>query len=214
MGKLRVLILDFDGVVIEYNSVKGEAFRWLFGQFPEHLDAMLRFHEEHVSASRFVKFDHLLKLLGREKDTVLRENLANQFSERVFEEITKVPMVYGSEELLRELRPHMPIYLASVTPEPELLEILNRRRLSQWFTGVYGCPPWTKPDAIRAILAREAAPCDAALLVGDSAGDQLAAQEAGIRFVARDSGLPFAAPTPPRFPDLHSVLKYLHESFS
>lgn len=213
MGKLRVLILDFDGVVIESNSVKSEAFRWLFGQFPEHRDAMLRFHEENVSASRFVKFDHLLKLLGREKDSALRDELAVKFSSRVFDEIVRVPLVPGSEELLRTFLSKVPIYLASVTPEPELLEILSRRKLSHWFSGVYGCPPWTKADAIRAILANEGATKNEALLVGDSAGDQRAAQDTGIHFVARDSGLPFASPSPRTFPDLHAVLKYLRVTF-
>jgi hypothetical protein len=40
------------------------------------------------------------------------------------------------------------------------------------------------------------------LFIGDSAGDQRAALEAGVEFIARDSGLPFDAPRPRAFPDL------------
>lgn len=213
MDILRVLILDFDGVVIESNAVKTEAFAWLFQQFPEHASAMMRFHEMNISASRFVKFDHLLKLLGRENDSSLRQHLAAKFSGRVFEEIIKVPMVSGSEEFLRAFLSKVPIYLASVTPEPELHEILNRRNLTHWFSGVFGCPPWTKADAIRMILAKECASTNDVLLIGDSSGDQSAAQETGIHFLARDSGLPFLSPHPPLFPDLHAILKYLQKTF-
>lgn len=213
MDKLRVLILDFDGVIIESNAVKTEAFRWLFQEFPEHATAMMRFHETNISASRFVKFDHLLKLLGRENDASLRNDIATKFSGRILNEVTKVPMVAGSEEFLRTLWKKIPIYLASVTPEPELHQILNRRNLSHWFCGAYGCPPWTKADAIRAILVKEGTSTNDALLIGDSSGDQRAALETNIHFLARDSGLPFLSPPPQLFPDLHAILKYLQETF-
>jgi beta-phosphoglucomutase-like phosphatase (HAD superfamily) len=38
------VILDFDGVVLESNAVKTEAFRDVFARFPEHAEAMMDFH--------------------------------------------------------------------------------------------------------------------------------------------------------------------------
>jgi beta-phosphoglucomutase-like phosphatase (HAD superfamily) len=55
VSALRVLILDFDGVVIESNDVKKEAFQRVFARFPEHAEAMMAFHHAHVSLSRFAK---------------------------------------------------------------------------------------------------------------------------------------------------------------
>jgi len=209
MSALRVLILDFDGVVIESNDVKTEAFRKVFARFPEHAEAMMTFHHAHVSVSRFAKFEHLLRLIGKTGDTAFMAEIAADFSSRVLHAMEAVPLVLGAETLLRSLTPLLPVYLASVTPAEDLDVILTRRGLKHWFRDVYGCPPWTKPDAIRDLLAHEGVNPDEALLIGDSAGDQRAAQITGVKFLARDSGLSFDSPAPLIFTGLHEITHYL-----
>ena len=59
LNSLQVLILDFDGVVIESNAVKTHAFEKVFARFPEYAEVMMAFHHAHVSVSRFAKFDYL-----------------------------------------------------------------------------------------------------------------------------------------------------------
>jgi len=208
---ILVLILDFDGVVIESNAVKTEAFQHVFARFPEHAEAMMAFHHAHVSLTRFAKFEHLLALMGRADDTALLADIAADFSQRVLQGMNAVPMVGGAETFLRKVTPLLPVYLASVTPAGELAKILTQRGLTHWFRDVYGCPPWTKQDAIRDVLAREGVKSAEALLIGDSAGDQLAAQMTGVNFLARDSGLSFDAPVPLTFPDLNGITKHIEE---
>ena len=193
-GKLRALVLDFDGVIIESNDAKTEGFRHVFSQFPEIAEEMVAYHLAHISDSRFSKFDHLLERLGRAGDAALRDELAAEFSRRTIESIGRVPFVPGAESFLRELAPRVPLYLASVTPEDDLATILERRNLRRWFRAVYGCPPWTKVEALRDVIQRESCSPAEVLLIGDSAGDQRAAVEAGVEFIARDSGLAFESP--------------------
>lgn len=207
--KLRVVILDFDGVVLESNSAKTQAFVDVFARFPEHSSAMMVFHEANVSASRFVKFAHLLERLGRAGDERLGADLAAEFSRRTLERMSAIPFVVGAELFLSEITPRVPVYLASVTPAEDLASILDRRGLHQWFRGVYGCPPWAKADAVCDILKREECLPEHAVLVGDSAGDQRAAAATGVHFVARDSGLPFDAPLPELFSDMTAVRNHL-----
>jgi len=206
---LEVLILDFDGVIVESNDVKTEAFRELFSRFPEHSQSMMAYHHTHISVTRFAKFDHLLTLVGRPGDPKLRSELADRFSELVFERMLSVPLVPGADSFLRKMTTKVPVYLASVTPAEELEKILCHRELDHWFRGVYGCPPWTKPKAIVDVLARERVTPEKALLIGDSGGDQRAALETGIRFLARDSGLSFDDPTPRSFPDMNRLGDHL-----
>lgn len=211
-GLLRALVLDFDGVIVESNNVKTEAFQEVFSRFPEICDEMMAYHHAHVSVSRFAKFDHLLERLGHARDEKLRAELAADYSRRTLERMMSVPLVPGAEEFLREIAPRLPMYLASVTPAEDLETILQRRGLSQWFRGVYGCPPWTKPAAVRDVLRREACSPDEVLLLGDSAGDQHAAAETGVAFAARNSGLPFDIPLPSTiFPDLIMAAAGLRE---
>ena len=207
---LRVLVLDFDGVVVESNDVKTGAFGEVFARFPEHRDAMMAYHSDHVSASRFEKFDHLLQRLGRSGDQALAADLAAEFSRRTLERMLGVALVRGADAFLREITPRVPVYLASVTPEEDLAAILERRGLRAWFRGVYGCPPWTKPDAIRDVLNRESCAPREALLVGDSAGDQRAAAQTGVEFIGRDSGLAFDRPAPSTIlPDLAVIAAHI-----
>ena len=211
MNEIQVLILDFDGVVIESNEVKTEAFIRVFGRFPEHAEVMMKFHHDHVSLSRFDKFQHLLSLMGRNDDAGLKEDIAQDFSLRVLEGMMTVPLVSGALEFLRLVTPRMPVYLASVTPAEELVLILKQRELLPWFRGVYGCPPWTKSDAIQNVLSKEGLMPEQALLIGDSAGDQRAAKSCGVEFLARNSGLNFDLPFPRTFMDLNEIVNYFNK---
>ena len=206
---LRVLILDFDGVIVESNNIKTGAFRELFSRFPDHAKPMMAYHHEHVSVSRFDKFDYLLRRLGKVDDARLRTDLAERFARLVRERMLEVPFVVGAETFLEKMAAKLPLYLASATPADELGEILAHLDLGHWFRGVYGCPPWTKPNAILDVLRREQVESNETLLVGDSAGDQRAATETGVGFLARDSGLPFDEPVPEQFPDMNQLGEHL-----
>jgi phosphoglycolate phosphatase len=188
---LRALVLDFDGVILESNDIKTAAFREVFARFPAHASHMMAWHEAHVSASRFVKFEHLVfDRLGRRQDVALVQALAVDFSRLVFDRLLACPEVPGALAFLEEFSPHLPIHLASVTPEAELMSILERRRLRGFFTTVFGCPPWTKPDAVAAVVDAHGG-AQGILLIGDSPGDRAAAESSGVEFIGRNSGIPF-----------------------
>lgn len=193
---LQVVILDFDGVVIESNNIKDEVFDELFRRFPEHYEAAMQYHRTHVSVSRFQKFDYLLGQMGRTGDEALKRELLEAFSTRTLEKLKSVAFVNGAIDFLKTIQGCLPLYLASVTPIHDLEMILDHHRLRSYFTGVYGCPPWTKIDAVYDILARENCMGSEAVLVGDSYGDQRTAQETGVHFIARQSGLAFDDPQP------------------
>jgi phosphoglycolate phosphatase-like HAD superfamily hydrolase len=191
---LRAVILDFDGVILDSNELKTEAFREVFSRFPDHAEPMLAYHHAHVSQSRYEKFAHLVEnRLGRKGDQPAIDRLASDFAAILRGRIDTCAFVPGAREMLEELAPRVPLYLASVTPQPELLRLLEIHRIHRHFVRVFGCPPWTKPEALAAIV-RETGGADRLVLVGDSAGDQRAAAALGVAFVARDSGLPFDPP--------------------
>jgi len=205
----KTIILDFDGVVVESNDLKTRSFAQVFARFPEYAAEMLHFHTDNISLSRYAKFDYLLNLLGRKHDYELREALASDFSVKMTEGMVNVPLVAGALKFLETMAARVPIYLASVTPETELKSILGQQQLAQWFRGVYGYPPWTKPNAIRDVLRREKITAADAILIGDSAGDQAAARITGVSFLARNSGLTFEEPTPRCFTNMFEASHYV-----
>ena len=201
---LRALVLDFDGTIVESNDIKTEAFAALFARFPEHAGAMLDYHHAHVSESRYVKFEHLVyQRLGRKGDRALVDQLAGEFSSLLRERMLICPMVAGAPEFLEEFSAKVPLYISSVTPEPELVRLLEARKLAGFFRRVFGCPPWSKKEAIAAVL-QNCGGSEGVALIGDSTGDEHAASACGIEFIARDSGLPLASQVT-AFPDLHAI---------
>lgn len=204
--RLRTLILDFDGVIIESNDAKTEAFRDLFGTFPDHSDAMMAFHYANVSLSRYAKFRHLVfERLARPGDEAMVEALAADYAARVRAKVDACALVSGALALLEEFSGRVPLFLASVTPERELRGILDRRGLLKYFHDVFGDPPVAKADAVRrALVQANTLPGDA-VLVGDSPGDLRAARATGVTFIGRDSGIPFPDPVPPLHRDLFGV---------
>jgi len=210
MNSIKLLILDFDGVIIESNDVKTNAFHHVFSRFPKYADEMMAFHYSNMSMSRFDKFNHLLKLMGKNEDSLLNTDIAKEFSKYVLKEMMLVPLVKGAESFLQLVTSKLPVYLASVTPAEELDLILKKRGLDHWFINSYGCPPWNKPQAIQDILNKRKTKSKDALLIGDSAGDQRAAIATGVNFLARNSGLPFEEPFPQTFSDLDEISKYFN----
>ncbi len=213
MTPVHTIILDFDGVIVESNDIKTRAFAQVFSRFPEHADAMMAYHEAHVSASRFDKFRHLVTdRLGRPADDPLMDELADAFSEETRKQVIACPMVAGAADFLDTVSARVPVYLASVTPQADLDASLAARGLTRYFTRVYGCPPWTKAGAIKDIVGgvgyvgRAGFERVNTLFIGDSAGDQRAALETGVEFLARDSGLPFDDPQPVSGPDMCDLL--------
>lgn len=205
-----VIILDFDGVIVESNNIKTEVFEDIFRAWPEHFDAMMAYHHEHVSVTRFEKFKYLQSRLGIQSSDFVA-GIAAEFSRRMLERMKGVAEVPGAAHFLRRFSSLLPLYLASVTPEEELAAILDLRGYRHYFRGVYGCPPWTKPAAIGDILLREKAPPERALFIGDSAGDQRAAALQNVPFAARHSGLPFDRAPDLSFADMNEAATYLEK---
>lgn len=202
---IRALILDFDGVILESNHLKTDAFEAVFARFPVHAATMMAYHRAHVSASRFAKFTHLVTHhLGRDAQDPLVGELADAFSAHMLAGIAVCPMVPGAQAFLDRVSAVVPVFLASVTPQAELEAILTLRGFDRHFARVYGCPPWTKAGAIRDILAGLGG-TDGVVFIGDSAGDQRAALETQVEFLARDSGLPFDDPQPRAFTDMTHI---------
>ncbi len=192
--RIRALILDFDGVILDSNAVKTDAFREIFARYPWHADAMMAYHHANVSHSRYEKFTYLVEQrLGRVNDRQLVDRLADEFAELLRTRMERCRFVPGARELLDGVSAALPLFLASVTPEAELLHLLDAHQLRHYFQRVYGCPPWTKPGAVGDIVARLGG-AQGVALIGDSAGDQRAAAAHGVEFIARDSGLRFDPP--------------------
>jgi phosphoglycolate phosphatase-like HAD superfamily hydrolase len=100
--------------------------------------------------------------------------------------ILNAPYTRGAIEFLRQNKDHYHLFIASGTPQEELQNIVNHRRLSYFFREVYGTPK-QKDGIIADILNRHSFLKKEAVFVGDAESDRIAAEKAGIFFIARIS---------------------------
>jgi phosphoglycolate phosphatase-like HAD superfamily hydrolase len=185
MAKITVIILDFDGVILESVSVKTDAFRSLFAFVPHHVDAIVRFHLNNGGMSRFDKFDHIYKNILNEPLThEKRRELSEKFSSLIFEKMLAVPFVPGAKECIEKIYPRIPLYVVSATPENELAVIAEKRELTHFFKRLYGSPR-KKSDCIRRIITECGVPPSTVIFIGDAKNDLDAAFETGVTFIGR-----------------------------
>ena len=79
-----------------------------------------------------------------------------------------------------------------MTPESDLIEILQRRSWLNYFVKVFGYPPHSKTEASGALP--NLSMIDLPRLIGDSPNDLRVAVECEIEFIGRDSGIAPSAP--------------------
>ena len=209
----KIIILDFDGVIVESNSIKDLAFDRLFRDEPKHHAEIMAYHLAHNAVDRHEKFRYIAEcILHREPTTELLSQWALQFSKDTRQAIISCPFVPGAEDFLRKFHDKIPLYLASATPQDELDLIVKARKIRHYFVEVFGAPE-KKRVMISKVLARESAAPEDCLFVGDSQEDWASAEEMGIGFIGRRGRSEFHSAGFPVIYDLHDLNKYVSPGF-
>ena len=182
---VKIIIFDFDGVILESMDIKTNAFRELFNDYPEHLDTIVKYHIKNGGVSRYKKFLYIYTdILQQPLNEDTLNELGERFSHLVLQQISSCSLVPGVQAFLEEYSKKIALFIASGTPEEELNYLVKQRDLSDYFKGIYGTPA-LKPEIIVHILDAEGVRREEAIFVGDAISDYEDAKKAGIPFVAR-----------------------------
>lgn len=185
LNKIKAIIFDFDGVILESTQIKTQAFEMLFSQYPLQLDKIIAFHRDNMGISRYIKFRHIYnEILGQELNEVEEKRLGEKFSQIVLEQILKAPFVPGTREFMDEWQSQYEFFIASGTPQQEMEYILSQLNLEQFFCEIYGSPQ-NKPDIIKQIMIGHSLEAKQVVFIGDASSDLLAAKEMKVYFIAR-----------------------------
>ncbi len=210
--RFKVIIFDFDGVLVESVDIKDLAFKRLFKQYPQHLDKIMDYHLSNNATIRFEKFRYITeRILGKRYDEEAEKSLSKKFSSLVFKSLVDCPYVPGAKEILDCYWGKIPLYLASVSPADELDEVLEAKKLKRYFKRIYAVP-WIKKEAIRDIINKEDVSPKDIVFIGDSYEDFEAAQSTGIFFIGRNSGRSFHGARIQVFKDMFEIRDFLTES--
>jgi HAD superfamily hydrolase (TIGR01549 family) len=186
LSKYQAIIFDFDGVLVESVDVKTQAFAAMYASYGEEvMNKVIEYHLKHSGISRFEKFQYFHKVLLKEDLTPEKEKeLGEEFSELVVEAVIAAPLVKGAGKFLDVYYKKVPLFVASGTPDAEIKDIIERRRMAHYFVSVHGSPA-KKEEIINRICDRLGFDRSKTIMVGDSTADYEGARKSGVCFLGR-----------------------------
>ena len=186
LNLLQAIFFDFDGVLCECMDVKTEAFAQLFEPFGDEIvEKVVNHHVKYGGISRYKKIKYYYKeYLNKDISDDNVNEIAQKFSELVFEKVVASDLVKGVKEFLEKFYKKLDLYVISGTPQEELDKIIENKDMEKYFKGVFGSPD-LKPFHARRIISKNRYDIDKVLYIGDSLSDYMDSKEAGIQFLGR-----------------------------
>lgn len=186
VNQYSTLVFDCDGVVLNSNQVKTDAFYQAALPYGAAAAwALVEYHVAHGGISRYKKFAHFLEQIAPQYALGFTgpglDGLLQSYADEVIGGLLRCEIAPGLATL-REQTPGARWMIVSGGDQAELRDVFTQRGLAQLFDGgIFG-----SPDTKDEILAREKNNgniCQSALFLGDSKYDYRAASRAGLDFV-------------------------------
>ena len=182
MQRAKALIFDFDGTLVDSNAIKINAFKKCFNSFPNDLEAIMNYCQDHHHTPRTVKFRHVYeKILQRPFTRDIERKLAACYAEETTQKVIHAPTIPGALAFLKKWASQRRTALLSSTPHRILLHILRKRSMLKYFSTIRGAPV-CKSSWIRKFCERGGFQQKEVVFLGDTLEDAQSAQTAGVRF--------------------------------
>jgi len=184
INQYTIAIFDCDGVILESNKIKSEAFALaLANENPTLVKEFVEYHQTNGGISRYIKFEYFFKNIKKQtnyelelKDTLVRYAALSKKG------LLECPEISGVRDILKYFKAiNVPCYVASGGDQQEVREVFEIRGLTSYFNGIYGSPV-SKIENL-AMLKSEGKLTTAGIFFGDAFSDMQAAKEYSLDFV-------------------------------
>lgn len=184
LSDYQTFLFDCDGVILDSNSVKSDAFYELACPFGEDVAReFVRYHKSLGGVSRFEKVRHFVNvMLGEVGNETMVTDLVSKFGDIVSQRLAECKECPGIRDLLRLVQKSgANAHVVSGGLQSELEFVLSKKGLAPFFSTINGSPR-TK-NQILSDLIKSGAVARPAIFFGDSRQDHLAAEVASVAFV-------------------------------
>jgi len=181
--KYQTIVFDCDGVVLNSNKIKTDAFynvAKVYGHDPAQ--KLKDFHVKNGGVSRYKKFEYFLtEILAKPLDQKVLNELLQCFADEVTKSLLTCEVAEGLEEF-REKTKDAKWFIVSGGDQAELRGVFAQRGLETYFDGgIFGSPD-TKDVILKREISYETI-TKPGLFLGDSKYDYQAANKAGLDFL-------------------------------
>jgi HAD superfamily hydrolase (TIGR01549 family) len=183
-SKYKIILWDFDGVVMDSMPVRDRGFEIVLAQFPkEHVDALMVYHRANGGLSRYVKFRYFFEEVLKQSVTDEKvQQLASQFSTVMRKELVNAELFIEETVAFIKANHHNRImHVVSGSDQQELRYLCDTLRLSQYFVSIHGSPT-PKKQLVFELLQHYGYDTNEIVFIGDSKNDYDAASLHGIDF--------------------------------
>lgn len=183
ISRFSRVIFDCDGVILDSNNLKSDAFGDVAAEHSQELAAsFVEYHRRNGGVSRYVKFEHFFRdMLGHASPEVQARRAVERYAGIVEEKLLKCDLISGVVPLLEKLLSlNVPCAINSGGDEEELKRVFGRRGLAVFFCHILGSP--TSKAANMRRLADSGFLSGSCIFFGDSRSDWDAAKAGGCEF--------------------------------
>ena len=186
---IKTVVFDFDGVIVDSNHEKANAFYRLFENNSHVPRAVIEDVVRRNVGTRFDILRDIFVLSGAASENIdgLVQEHATRFDALVTARIAERGLVSGARDTLADLSSRFCLYMNSATPEDALHTTVENLGIREYFRALHGAPA-TKEENLRLILGREGVSGTEVVVVGDGDGDLRSARACGTHFIAIASG--------------------------
>ena len=187
-NKYDSLFWDFDGVIINSNSVRTEGFRYIFKEHKKELvDKLISYHIQNGGKSRYDKifffYSQILKI-SLSKETLSRK--LTEYTNYVKPKLTFKSLIYEKNLNIIKRYQNKNNFIVSASDEKELIEITDSLNIKKYFIEIKGSPK-EKSQNISEIIKQYKLISKKCVLIGDSINDYHASIDSGIDFIGHNN---------------------------
>jgi HAD superfamily hydrolase (TIGR01549 family) len=187
---IKVIFWDFDGVLMDSNSIRDLGFESVLKEFPvAQVEQLLEYHRANGGLSRYVKFKYFFEVIQKtqisDKDIMV---WAHRFS-MIMKKSLVNPELLISETLdfVKNNQENYVMHITSGSDQEELRYLCRSLEIDHLFRSINGSPK-PKKVWVNELIETYGYNIDECLLIGDSINDWEAAISNGIKFMAYNTG--------------------------
>lgn len=184
LNKYSTIVFDCDGVILNSNFQKIEAYRntaLTYGASKDQAEDLVAYHVKLTGISRYVKFEYFLKkIMGEDITDSSMKKLVDNLNKEVISLLKHCEIASGIEKLKSQTN-NSKWMIASGGDQEELRFLFKEKSITSYFDGgIYGSPSSKHQIIEKKLKNKHFLP---ALFLGDSLYDIQTAQKFHLDFI-------------------------------